>query len=73
PRPRNAWILYRLWWCENHKDEFKGSGNKMAELSKAAARVWNSLPQEERLYWALRGVEEEQEHNQKYPNYKFRP
>ncbi|KAF9460173.1 hypothetical protein BDZ94DRAFT_1149796, partial [Collybia nuda] len=73
PRPRNAWILYRSWYYENHKEEFKGPGNKMGHLSKLAAREWNSLPQEDRLYWDLRGVAEGLAHIQKYPDYKYRP
>jgi hypothetical protein len=50
-----------------------GKKQRQADLSKAIGQQWKSLTSEERHYWQELAKEKKKEHEEKYPDYVYRP
>jgi hypothetical protein len=80
-RPENAFILFRKQCCEERQQEDLKAGLKdqpvkkqrQADLSKMISMKWKELTSEERKIWEDKAKKKKQEHEEKYPNYVFRP
>lgn len=76
PRPRNAFILFRQ---HHHKlliDQLRQEGKPIphnSEISKLLGTRWRSLSTDEKSYWDSKAQLEKEEHEKKYPDYKYRP
>ncbi|KAJ3090582.1 hypothetical protein HK102_003288 [Quaeritorhiza haematococci] len=73
PRPSNSFILYRK---EKHAEIVKKNqgGKKMNNkvISKIVAEMWNKETAEVKAHYSAK-AEEKREHQEKHPNYKYRP
>ncbi|KAL6893408.1 MAT1-1-3 [Trichoderma evansii] len=70
PRPRNSWILYRQYFSGEFIKTYPGI--TASELSTLIAAKWKNEPTHEKNYWHCLAEQEERNHKQKYPDYKFR-
>lgn len=72
PRPRNAFILFRL---KHHLSVFGDSSGKKsnAEISRELGYRWRHLSLKEREYWNTLAREEKVKHAKKYPDYRYAP
>ena len=78
-RPENAFILFRSK-CYEYRRKVQvdwvnepGKKHRQADLSKAIGQQWKSLTSEERHYWQELAKEKKKEHEEKYPDYVYRP
>nr|AAC71053.1 mating type protein MAT-1-3 [Fusarium fujikuroi] len=71
PRPRNCWLLYR----QSKSQEITRSveGITASELSRVIGRMWDEETPEIQAYWYNMAMEEEFNHKQQYPGYKYIP
>ncbi|KAJ3760236.1 hypothetical protein EV360DRAFT_81376 [Lentinula raphanica] len=77
-RPENAFILFRRKWCEERQIEEVGTSSnrkkeRQADLSKTISQKWKELTKSERQYWEDLAKEKKREHQERYPDYVFRP
>ncbi|KIY70076.1 high mobility group box, partial [Cylindrobasidium torrendii FP15055 ss-10] len=74
-RPENAFILFRMNMCTQiNATKPEGSKpNREADLSKTISKHWKELSPEEKQVWKDMAAEKKREHQQQYPNYKYRP
>ena len=63
---------YRRKWQVEWANE-PGKKHRQADLSKAIGQQWKSLTSEERHYWQELAKEKKEEHEEKYPDYVYRP
>lgn len=73
PRPKNAFILYRL---DNHSkiflnNELRGMDNK--EKSRILGGKWKNEKEDVKEYYRELAKKEKEEHKEKYPEYRFCP
>ncbi|KAL1733836.1 hypothetical protein EV714DRAFT_269442 [Schizophyllum commune] len=69
-RPPNQWIVWRSAFmkaCVSYGKMLPGG------LCTHAHRIWDGLPQAEKLPWALEAKRIADEHKRLYPDYKFHP
>lgn len=74
-RPENAFILFRMNMCTQiNATKPEGSKpNREADLSKTISKHWKELSPEEKQVWKDMAAEKKREHQQQYPDYKYRP
>jgi hypothetical protein len=74
PRPCNSFILFRRKYSQEHSKQ-AGSTTEDDEksLSRRAGDAWNALSPSEKRPWVILAKKEKEEHERKYPNYRFRP
>ncbi|KAK7449342.1 slightly ste11-like protein, partial [Stygiomarasmius scandens] len=83
-RPENAFILFRRSRCESRQlDTDSASDNtspsaatkkqRQADLSKTISQQWKSLSPEERQHWERLAKQKKKEHEERYPDYVYRP
>ncbi|QLQ78876.1 hypothetical protein HG537_0B02240 [Torulaspora globosa] len=76
PRPRNAFILFRQ---HNHKlliDEWTAKGVEIphnSKISKLLGVKWKELSNEEKVHWKQLAEKEKNDHEKKYPDYRYKP
>ncbi|KAF9476575.1 HMG-box, partial [Pholiota conissans] len=70
PRPRNAFIVFRSYYIEKHRDSGEVQQN---ELSKAAGRAWKSMTDEEKREFKETADKEQAQHKIEHPNYQYAP
>ena len=75
----NASILFRRK-CHEYRRKVQvkwvnnpGKKHRQANLSKAIGQQWKSLTSEECHYWQELAKEKKKEHEEKYPDYVYRP
>lgn len=77
PRPCNAWILFRTHYVQTATrqigDPVPGSRAKVTEDSQTASEMWKSMSPEEKAPWYELSEEKKREHQEQYPNYKYKP
>ena len=80
PRPPNAFILFRSSFIQTQKlaDAAAGrigltSTTNHAALSRIIAGHWRALPQHEKEEWEEKARRAQEEHRQRYPDWRFRP
>lgn len=69
PRPRNAFIIYRSLFCQQHRN----TSLPQANVSHAAGDAWRKLSEEEKSPYYRLAEREKVEHATKYPGYKYCP
>ncbi|ORY00521.1 sex determining factor on Y, partial [Basidiobolus meristosporus CBS 931.73] len=70
-RPTNAFILFRR---ENHGRIFQQNPHlSNNDVSKALGKEWKELPESEKEVYRQKARSLQQEHQEKYPDYKFTP
>ncbi|GAB7352871.1 hypothetical protein MBLNU459_g3468t2 [Dothideomycetes sp. NU459] len=71
PRPRNAFILYR----QTHQATVAAHNPGLAnpDISKIIGEQWSNEPEDEKSRWKAYAEEEKLQHQQKYPEYRYRP
>ncbi|KAH6908493.1 hypothetical protein BKA70DRAFT_1427085 [Coprinopsis sp. MPI-PUGE-AT-0042] len=72
PRPPNAFILFRSAFIRSQQIPDRVEGNH-SNLSKIIGHYWKTLSPQERAEWEAKAVEAQEEHRQKYPDWRFRP
>ncbi|KAJ3965288.1 hypothetical protein EV361DRAFT_667040 [Lentinula raphanica] len=72
PRPPNAFILFRSAFIRSRKISSDIEGNH-STLSKIIGRLWRNLPPDERAEWEARARLAQEEHRQRYPDWRFSP
>ncbi|KAK9768238.1 hypothetical protein K7432_001261 [Basidiobolus ranarum] len=71
PRPTNAFILFRR---ENHGRIFQQNPHlSNNDVSKTLGKEWKALPEFEKEKYRRKAKSLQQEHQEKYPDYKFTP
>ncbi|KAM0260916.1 hypothetical protein ACHAQJ_002536 [Trichoderma viride] len=70
PRPRNSWILYRQFFSGEFIKTYPGI--TASELSSLISAKWKNEPPHEKNFWNYLAEQEERNHKQKYPDYKYR-
>ncbi|KAL7790731.1 MAT1-1-3 [Trichoderma ceciliae] len=70
PRPRNSWILYRQYFSGEFTKTYPGI--TASELSTLISTKWKNEPPCEKRFWNYLAEQEERNHKQKYPDYKYR-
>ena len=76
PRPRNAFIIFRCEYCHKHQEANRGTDRLPTPektLSKRAGALWKTMDAPTRQPYIDQAKEEREEHQRKYPNYKYRP
>ena len=68
PRPKNAFILFRMKCSEGRQKD-----KRQADFSKHVGQKWKSLSLEEHQYWEECADETKKDHEKMYPNYVYRP
>jgi hypothetical protein len=71
PRPPNAFILYRR--AKQPAIVAKNAGITNNEVSKEIGRMWHEEPLEVRVKFQKMAEDAKQEHQKKYPEYRYRP
>jgi len=72
-RPRNAFIIFRSEFCERQKMNETGVESDHRQISRIAAHVWNSLPEEEKARYRVLADQEKEIHKRAYPDYRYAP
>ncbi|KAK9728228.1 hypothetical protein K7432_001173 [Basidiobolus ranarum] len=71
PRPTNAFILFRR---ENHGRIFQQNPHlSNNDVSKTLGKEWKELPENQKEIYRQKARSLQQEHQAKYPDYKFTP
>ncbi|KAJ7199666.1 hypothetical protein GGX14DRAFT_699803 [Mycena pura] len=73
PRPPNAFMLFRSWYCKNRAVNAHGRKDRRVDLNTTIPDQWKALPPEERAEWEARAKNAKKEHEMLHPNYKYRP
>ena len=76
PRPRNAFIIFRCEYCHKHQEATRGTDKLPVPektLSKRAGALWKTLDEGARQPYIDQAKQEREDHQRKYPNYKYRP
>lgn len=74
PRPRNAFIIFRCQYSQNHARENKDNEPTAEKtLSKRAAEAWRTLTEHEKQPWKDAAEQERKSHAKNHPGYKYRP
>lgn len=71
PRPRNKFILYRVWI--NSEIVLRGYKVKSAVTSTYAGLLWNRASEKVKEHFAMLAKEEYIRHTAKFPTYVYRP
>ncbi|KAK0389707.1 hypothetical protein NLU13_3280 [Sarocladium strictum] len=71
PRPRNAFILYRISHHTKVAQDNPGLSNP--DISKIIGDKWKKEPDEEKERWRKLADEEKRRHQQMYPEYRYKP
>ncbi|KAJ7226069.1 hypothetical protein GGX14DRAFT_342785, partial [Mycena pura] len=69
PRPRNAFIIFRLLAASIPNSV----QNDQKRKSRSAGKIWASLSDEQRKEYEKQADHEKAEHRIKYPDYRFKP
>lgn len=69
PRPPNAFIIYRSWFCATAIYE----ETRYNILVKEIAELWTHLPEDERQPFTSTAAIVRERHSVLYPGYKYRP
>ncbi|CAK5280024.1 unnamed protein product [Mycena citricolor] len=72
PRPRNAFFIFRSWMTDR-KVIPKAVEMDNRHLSRTIAMVWEKMDPLEKAQFKLLAAQEKEEHQRKYPEYRFRP
>ncbi|KAG8730812.1 hypothetical protein FRC11_005753 [Ceratobasidium sp. 423] len=72
PRPRNAFILFRMHYVAAQLIPGKVE-NDHRHISKIIGELWNKLPPSERLIWEQKADIEKERHSRMYPGYRYKP
>lgn len=86
-RPPNAFILFRSHCCAPTADpgQLDAPGTPNAQqlqdlgitdhrhISRIVSHLWRSLKPEEKSYWVTRASAKKVEHQQMYPDYRYKP
>jgi hypothetical protein len=79
-RPENAFFLFRRHCCaERQLEEASSPSDKpqkkerQADMSRTISSRWKALSESERAYWIDLAKQRKREHEEKYPNYRYRP
>lgn len=74
PRPKNAFILFRIQFVEKNKGRgAELSGGQIKSLSKLASEAWATLSDNEKGVWREQQRKALAEHNRRYPQYRYQP
>ncbi|KAJ7251420.1 hypothetical protein C8J57DRAFT_987008, partial [Mycena rebaudengoi] len=84
PRPKNAFIIFRVEFTRLHhsphhsraraarRGETKAEGRAVT-VSRKAADAWRQLSSSDRKYYQRLAEHEKARHARQYPNYLYRP
>ncbi|KAJ7199664.1 high mobility group box domain-containing protein [Mycena pura] len=73
PRPPNAFMLFRSWYCKNRAVNAHGRKDRRVDLNTTIPDQWKALSPEERAKWEALAKKTKKEHEMLHPNYKYRP
>lgn len=74
PRPPNAWILYRSDKLKEIEPPAPGESRRtQADMSKLLSEMWKQETPEVRARYEQLSKVKKAEHQEKYPDYQFRP
>ncbi|EPQ58708.1 hypothetical protein GLOTRDRAFT_127199 [Gloeophyllum trabeum ATCC 11539] len=72
PRPRNEFIIFRCEYARAHAAH-GAAPITTKSLSLRAAEAWRRLPPPRRAHYRALAAREKEEHERKYPDYRYRP
>ena len=72
PRPKNSFFIFRQEWYSEQK-RTNQPGILQCEFSKEAADIWKNAPQSFRDPYIQKAKLEKEEHQRRYPDYKYHP
>ncbi|KAI0072715.1 HMG-box, partial [Panus rudis PR-1116 ss-1] len=70
-RPRNPFIIFRSAHAASVREQMRGS--TQADISKYISALWAACSPTEKAHYERMAALEKEEHERKYPDYKFRP
>ncbi|KZS86813.1 hypothetical protein SISNIDRAFT_461480 [Sistotremastrum niveocremeum HHB9708] len=73
PRPPNCFILFRRSQHLEGRVIPHAVTKAPQDVSKIASYLWNNLSTEERKYWEDQAKAAKEEHQRKYPHWKYKP
>ncbi|KAH8919409.1 hypothetical protein BT69DRAFT_1337321 [Atractiella rhizophila] len=72
-RPKNAFILYRSWFCSQEGMSKAHGVHDHRDISRIVGQMWKQLPASEKRRFEEMAEEEKAEHKRLYPDYKYKP